>query len=123
MILQSVIFIRNADIFEIRPRKTKEYFVSLEKILAKDGVLLDLPLPSYINQGYRISDLAPVINGKSKIIYFNLQGDYCSENLKKSFNDPDIIKFYNEQVNDPVVVKEFNKITFLSCLSQSHKRL
>lgn len=123
VVLQSVFFIRNADIFEIRPRQTKSYFLRLENILAKNGVLLDLPIPSYINQGFRISDIAPVINRKSKTIYINPQGNYCSENLKKSFADSDIIRFYNEQVNDPVIVKEFNKAAFLSCLSQSHKRL
>lgn len=123
VILQAVIFTRNADIFEIRPRKTRNYFSQLAKILAKDIMLLDLPLPSYINQEYRISDLAPVVNRQSKAVYVSPKGDYCTGSIKQTFTDNDIISFYNEQVIDSTVSKEFSREKLLSCISLSNKRI
>jgi hypothetical protein len=123
IIMQSAIFTNNADIFEIRPRKTRNYFFQLGRILAKEGVLLDLPLPSYINQEYRISDLAPLINRMSNTVFILPKGEYCTERVKQTFTDKDIIDFYYEQAVDSAVSKEFNREKLLLCLSQSSKRI
>lgn len=114
LVLQSIVFVRNAQAFEVRPQKTQKYFSSLNQVVQKSTVVIDLPLPLYINQEYSISQLAPVLRSPS-LPKFSKPDAFCSEEFQKGLIVLDVKEFYEEQVRDPVVSRVFSRQALRKC--------
>lgn len=100
---QARAFIIKAYEFEKRPLLTKVYFSEVEKVLKSSNPVLDLPLPSYINQPYTISQLAPVLTDKEDIVYIDTGNFRCTGQLKEQLLKNEIYSFYKAQVQDGAV--------------------
>ena len=60
-ILQIFNFYKKAVEFEIRPMQTKKYIEDLQIKIKNNMSIEDTPLPSYINQPLKVSDLYPIL--------------------------------------------------------------
>lgn len=119
--LQSLLFIRNAILFEERPLETKNYFGKLQEVFRKNEIILDLPLPSYINQEYRISQLATLFADSPNVRFILPNVDFCSAEFGKGLKDEKTLSFYKEQTRDPVVAKVFSVYLLNNCISKFRK--
>ncbi len=114
---QSILFMRNAFLFEDRPLKTKSYFDKLQEVFKKNEIVLDLPLPSYINQEYKISQVVKLFTGCLNVRFVLPDEDFCSAEFKKGLKDEEILIFYKEQTQDPEVAKVFSEDLLNKCLT------
>ncbi|MBI5452432.1 hypothetical protein HY945_03140 [Candidatus Gottesmanbacteria bacterium] len=117
VIIQSLLFIRNTILFEERPLKTKDYFDKLQTVLRKSTAVLDLPLPSFINQEYKISQLA-ILPDFSKVRFVSPNYTFCTAEFIKEFEKKEISSFYKEQTQDPVIIKVFSEDLLNRCLTK-----
>jgi len=116
---QTIFFIRNAIIFEVKPGLTQKYFEKLAYVLENSSSVLDLPLPSYINQEFYLSDLAPLIIPEKFLPRFiKLDKKYCTTELKEIIKNPVILNFYYDQSKDPVVQRSFPETNLFECKSK-----
>lgn len=67
LIFQTIAFYKKAVEFEKRPMQTKKYIEELQSSYRKDEIIIDTPLPDFINQLLTVSDLYALIGGKKKI--------------------------------------------------------
>lgn len=115
LIMQTGVFVRNAYLFEIKPQETKQYFSDIEYLLKNSSFVLDLPLPSYINQEFTISQLSPLIS-PVKTSYISPK-DFCKKEFIETLKNPKIFSFYIDQFSDAEVSRVMNNQKLLSCLS------
>ncbi len=116
VVMQSLILYRNSLIYEERPIKEKQYFLTVSKILPQDFVFVDLPLPSYINQDYfTLKDFAVLVDNKRHPKFIKPR-DFCTPALKETLKNTEILYFYEEQARDPTVAKVFDKNKLEECL-------
>ena len=120
---QSLFFVRNAKIFEERPGQTRDYFEKLTQVLINSSIVLDLPLPSYINQEYQISQLASVIKDSHLPKFISPDNQFCTQDFRIELKKPEILSFYLEQTRDPVVRAVFTKQSLMNCLSSQNKKV
>lgn len=120
-ILQSLLFVKNTILFEERPLKTRDYFNKLQTVLRKSTAVLDLPLPSYINQEYHISQLATLFVDYPSAKFILPNDTFCSAEFARELKDEEILSFYKEQTQDPVVAKIFSENLLNKCLTKFKK--
>ncbi len=120
--IQSIIYIRNANIFEEKPLKTKKYFNQLTILFKSSLEVLDLPLPSYINQQYRISQLANVITKDKLPEFIKPDKFFCTERLRQELEKSNVMDFYISQTEDSFIKKEINDKSIKDCLTLDKKR-
>ncbi len=121
--IQSIIFIRNVKIFEERPILTKKYFNDLSGLLKSSEEVLDLPLPSYINQDYRISQIANVISGQRLPKFIPVDKGFCTLNFQKELNKRNVMTFYMTEIQDKTVQKEISEKDIEDCLKMNIKKV
>jgi len=115
-ILQSINFAKAAEKFTERTRKEKKYFQDLGKVMENTNILIDLPLPSYINQtSLTIKDVVPVIDENKKVEMVPLDKNFCSKKVKKSLAIKEVRDFYEEQMRDEFVGKKFKRQWWKDC--------
>ena len=100
LILQSGVFFLKAKDFEVRPKLTKRFFEDISQVFAKSEVVINLPLPSYINQSYKNADLAPVLARHKQFIYLEVEDFVCDNTIRGYLTDNTIYQFYLLQSKD-----------------------
>ena len=106
----------SAEKFTERTRKEKKYFQDLGRVMEKTNIVIDLPLPTYINQtSLTIKDVVPVMDEKKKIEMVTLDKNFCNEKVKKSLVIKEVSEFYEEQVRDEYVGKVLSKSRWERC--------
>lgn len=119
---QNIMLWRNSVIFEKRPKLTKVYFTNLTSILASSEVVLSLPLPSYINQEYTISQLAPLLGEFPNIKFIDPKaGNFCSYSFARELSKPAVYDFYHNQLLDPVVEKVLSLNAIENCRKEMER--
>ena len=100
LILQSAVFFLKAKDFEVRPKLTKLFFENISQVFAKSEVVINLPLPSYINQPYKNADLAPVLAKHKQFIYLEVEDFVCDNTMQGYLTDIFLYQFYLLQSKD-----------------------
>lgn len=98
--LQSGVFFLKAKDFEVRPELTKHFFENITRVFTKSAFIINLPLPSYINQPYKNVDLAPVLARHKKLIYLEVEDFVCDNTMRGYLADKFIYQFYRMQSKD-----------------------
>ena len=115
-VLQSVNFVKAAEKFTERTIKEKRYFQDLGRVMEKTNIVIDLPLPTYINQtSLTIKDVVPVMDEKKKIEMVTLDKNFCNEKVKESLKIDEVREFYEEQMRDEFVGKVLSKSRWERC--------
>ena len=126
LVLQSFVFHLKSVDFEVRPQKTKKYMEDLTEVVHASDTVINLPLPSYINQPYHIKDLVPVITVENKYRFIDPKHFVCDNTTKEFLRNSKIYEFYLTQSSDWKVRKEFSKRALYEChrdIQQSNKRI
>ena len=98
--LQSAVFFLKAKDFEVRPKMTKRFFENITRVFAQSAVIINLPLPSFINQPYKNADLAPVLAKHKKFIYLEVEDFVCDNTTESFLSDIFLYQFYLLQSKD-----------------------
>lgn len=118
-VLQGMQFFIKAREFEKRPMMTKKYFRDYAAVLRDSLAVLELPLPSYINQDFlTTNDLAPVLVENKTQKFIKARGDFCTNEFNNSLKIPLVVSFYKEQVRDGSVARVLGKDKLEKCLKQ-----
>lgn len=120
-LVQAGVFMKKAAIFEERPRQTKEYILKLQSILEKHNAVIDLPLPSFINQEYSIRDLAPLLTDNN--IEFVDPNQFCTGEIRQVLVDKNTHEFYLIESRDPIVSPVFSSEMLLRCIERRQEEL
>lgn len=115
MFLQSGVFFLKAKEFEVRPLLTKRYFEEISYVFTNSTVVINLPIPSYINQPYKIADLVPVLAPAKKFTFVEPEELVCDNTIRSLLNDKFLTQFYRTQSKDWVVQQEFTTYEFRKC--------
>lgn len=121
--IQSIKFNRNAKTFEERPLQTKKYFNDLSGLLKTSKEVLDLPLPSYINQEYRISEIAEVVTNNRLPEFIPVNNEFCTSGFQKELKKSEVLNFYIENIRDKFIQKEISENDIRHCLNMKLKRV
>lgn len=115
LVLQSFVFHLKSVDFEVRPQKTKKYMQELTEVVYTSDTVINLPLPSYVNQPYRISDLVSVISNDKKHQFVEPEHFVCDNTTKELLRNNKIYEFYLTQSRDWEVKKKFSKEKLYEC--------
>ncbi len=95
--------------YAIRQKKERDYILTVEKVLSHTPVLLDLPLPSYINQTYfTLGDLLVIYDRSTTPKILPVSVKSCTNTLIHSIESPLVMRFYQEQFQDPLIQKQID---------------
>jgi len=113
--MQWFFYTKKAESFTLRPRMEKKYVEEVKYLIDHSEVVLDLPLPSYINQEFRISDFAPVVKDNNLPKFIKPEGEFCTREFRDSLRDKKIWSFYREQSRDEKVKRKLDTVALVKC--------